>query len=68
MNLNKELAQEMLQFVNSEFYDDYLKFLDYRIERLRSELEHANEVHRLQGAIQELRHLRTLKDQVRAYK
>lgn len=65
MTIDKQVARDLLPFVNSEFYEDFEKYISYRITQLHLELEHATDILPIQGAIRELRKLKGLKDQVK---
>jgi hypothetical protein len=64
--MNKELAKDLLLFVNTPFnLDNLLRYCAWRIEYHRDQLEQVDTDHDYhRGAIKELRRFATLKDEV----
>jgi hypothetical protein len=64
--MNKELAKDLILFVNTPFnLDNLRRYADWRIEYHRDELEKRDTDHDYhRGAIRELRRFATLKDEV----
>jgi len=66
--MNKELARDLSYVVNVKVnYDSLLAYMDFRIEELKNRLVSASnmeEVKSLQGAIEEIKRLKTLRDEV----
>lgn len=67
--MEKEIARNFIPMVNDlEFYNDLQKYVLYRIEVLKKDLETAEltRVDKIQGQIKELRHLALLREEVLA--
>ena len=66
MTIEKETARKLLPLVNSDVYDELQIYAKYRIEQLQKELERVtpDRLYMVQGAIQELRHIQGLRDQI----
>ena len=66
----KELAKQMLPLVNTKKNTDILElYMDYRVNELHKLLEQHEDIYNInkaQGAIQEIRRLKTLRDEVLA--
>ena len=66
----KELAKQMLPLVNTKKNTDILElYMDYRVNELHKLLEQHEDMYNInkaQGAIQEIRRLKTLRDEVLA--
>ena len=66
----KELAKQILPLVNTKKNTDILElYMDYRVNELHKLLEQHEDIYNInkaQGAIQEIRRLKTLRDEVLA--
>lgn len=66
--MNKEIAKALLPIVNDNFtMETFDKYVVYRIYVLRASLEtlaDINEIRKVQGAIQELKRMVSLRDEV----
>jgi len=66
----KELAKQMLPLVNTKKNTDILElYMNYRVDELHKLLEQHEDMYNInkaQGAIQEIRRLKTLRDEVLA--
>lgn len=66
--MNKEIAKALLPIVNDTFtMETFDKYVVYRIYVLRASLEtlaDINEIRKVQGAIQELKRMVSLRDEV----
>tara|TARA_R110002126_G_scaffold50240_2_gene138718 strand:- start:1193 stop:1411 length:219 start_codon:yes stop_codon:yes gene_type:complete len=66
----KELAKQMLPLVNTKKNTDILElYMNYRVNELHKLLEQHEDMYNInkaQGAIQEIRRLKTLRDEVLA--
>ena len=64
----KELAKQMLPLVNTKKNTDILElYMNYRVDELHKLLEQHEDIYNInkaQGAIQEIRRLNTLRDEV----
>ena len=64
----KELAKQMLPLVNTKKNTDILElYMNYRVDELHKLLEQHEDMYNInkaQGAIQEIRRLKTLRDEV----
>ena len=64
----KELAKQMLPLVNTKKNTDILElYMNYRVNELHKLLEQHEDMYNInkaQGAIQEIRRLKTLRDEV----
>jgi len=66
----KEIAKKLVPLVDSKKSSDLLEvYMNYRVEELHKLLEQHEDIHNIakaQGAIQEIRRLKTLRDEVLA--
>lgn len=68
--MDKETAKDLLKFVNDPWVlNDLHKYMKYRLDVLYKKFEYADsldEMRKLQGAIEEIKRLKNLREEVRS--